>query len=84
MKQIKVVITLLGEQKLTKIIDSTGENEANEFIPVCGKSILVTEKTGNSLIGKKYAKKCESLSPQQIKDAKALAEKTLKEAEENK
>lgn len=58
-KKIKVVITLLGEQKLTKIIDPISEDEVNEFIPVCGKSFLLTEKTGDSLIAKKFGKKCE-------------------------
>ena len=57
---IKVVITQLGEQKLSKIIDVVSEDETNEFIPKCGKSHLFTEKTGNSLIGKKYGKKCET------------------------
>lgn len=58
---IKVVITQLGEQKLSKIIDLIGDDEdgkTNEFIPICGKSFLLTEKTGKSLIAKKYGKKC--------------------------
>lgn len=84
MKKIKVVITLLGEQKLTKIVDNTGEDQANEFIPACGRSISVTEKTANSLIGKKYAKKCEALSAQDVKNAKQLEEAKAKLAKENK
>ena len=57
---IKVVITQLGEQKLSKIIDVIGEDETNEFIPKCGQSHLFSEKTANSLIGKKYGKRCET------------------------
>ena len=56
---IKVVITQLGEQKLVKIIDNISEDKSNDFIPVCGKSFLLTEKTANSLLAKKFAKKCE-------------------------
>lgn len=55
---IKVVITQLGEQKLVKIVDAINDDKVNEFIPVCGKSFLLTEKTGESLIAKKYGKKC--------------------------
>jgi len=54
-KKIKVVITLLGERKITKLIDK----EAETFIPKCGKSYLVTEKNANFLINNKYAKACE-------------------------
>ncbi len=57
---IKVVITKLGEQKLTRITDVVSEDETNKVVPKCGQSHLFTEKTGNSLIAKKYGKKCET------------------------
>jgi len=53
-KKIKVVITLLGEQKIKKLTDK----EAQTFIPICGKSFFVTEKNADFLLKNKYAKKC--------------------------